>query len=302
MGERPCASGPGSSGASPTEARSTEAAVAAGVRHCCGYSYRFTPATALAARFVREGRLGRIFHVHARYAQDWPASPDFPMVWRFDKSVAGSGSLGDICAHSIDTTHFISGLHFEEVVGGLQTLIPERPLRTSKSKGQRAKVTVDDVAQFLCRFKEGATGCFEATRMATGRKCHNCIEINGEMGALYWDFEEQNYLYFYDGSRPAIEQGFAKINATHDDHPYGGGPWAQGHGIGYADTFIIEVAEFVKAIVAGDEFHPDFADGVRVQRVLDAVEKSAVERRWITVTSDAGAPASNRARRGRALV
>jgi len=282
--------------------RMREAADAAGVQHCCGYSYRFTPGTALAARLVREGRLGRIFHVHARYAQDWPARAAFPMVWRFHKAIAGSGALGDICAHSIDLAYFITGLHFEEVVGGLQTLIAERPLHAAEGQGQRAKVTVDDVAQFLCRFKEGATGCFEATRMATGRKNHNCIEINGELGALYWDFEEQNYLYFYDGSRPAIEQGFTKINATHDEHPYGGGPWPQGHGLGYADTFVIEVAEFVKAIVAGTEFHPSFEDGVRVQQVLDAVEKSALERRWIGVTTDAGAPASARAERSRVLV
>jgi predicted dehydrogenase len=281
--------------------RMLDAVVRAGVRHCCAYSYRFTPGTALAARFVREGRLGRIFHVHARYAQDWPSSPDFPMTWRFQKTLAGSGSLGDICAHSIDLTHFITGLHFDEVVSSLQTLIPDRPLRRDQPLGPRAKVTVDDVAQFLCRFKEGATGCFEATRLATGRKNHNCIEINGELGSLYWDFEEQNYLYFYDGARPGPERGFAKINATHADHPYGGGYWPQGHGIGYADTFVIEVAEFVKSIVAGAEFHPDFADGVRAQRVLDAIEKSAAERKWIAVNADtpADAPKSNQHRRAK---
>jgi len=271
--------------------RMCETVVRAGVRHGCGYSYRFTPGTALAARFVREGRLGRILHVYARYAQDWPSSPDFPMVWRFDKAIAGSGALGDIAAHSIDLTHFITGLHFEEVVGHLQTLIPERPLNAAKPKGRRAKVTVDDVAQFLCRFKEGATGCFEATRMATGRKNHNCIEINGERGSLYWDFEEQNYLYFYDKSLPVLEQGFTQINATHDDHPYGGGPWPQGHGIGYADTFVIEVAEFAKAIVGGSEFHPSFEDGVRVQRVLEAVEQSASKKCWMGVATEAGPPA-----------
>lgn len=282
--------------------RMREAAVGAGIRHCCGYSYRFTPSSALAARFTREGRLGRIFHVHARYAQDWAASVDFPMVWRFQKEIAGSGSLGDICAHSIDLTHFITGLHFEEVAGNLQTLIAERPLRGASGREGRAKVTVDDSAQFLCRFREGAVGCFEATRMATGRKNHNCIEVNGELGSLYWDFEDQNSLSFCDGSRPGVEEGFTKINATHDDHPYGGGPWPQGHGIGYADTFVIEIAEFVKAIVSGEEFHPDFGDGVRAQRVLEAVERSAVERRWIAVTPDTDPAASNQAGRDRVLV
>ena len=60
------------------------------------------------------------------------------------------------------------------------------------------QVTVDDVAQFLCIFDNGATGSFEATRLATGRKNNNTIEINGEKGSLKWDFEDQNYLEFYD--------------------------------------------------------------------------------------------------------
>lgn len=259
------------------------AAERAKVRTCCGFSYRSTPAQALAKRLVDDGRLGRIYHVFARYAQDWPSDPRFPMVWRFDKSLAGSGSLGDICAHSVDAARFITGLEFTEVVGNLATMIPERPLDANASEGPQGRVTVDDVAQFLGRFNNGATACFEATRLAVGRKNHNCIEVNGEKGSIYWDFEEQNVLYFYDKTRPIGEQGFTKINATHDSHPYGGGPWPQGHGIGYADTFVIEVAEFLKAIVKGTPYQPDFAAGLACQRVLDAVERSAVERQWVTI-------------------
>ena len=205
------------------------------------------------------------------------------MTWRFDKKVAGSGSLGDICAHSIDMAHFITGLAFSEVAGNLQTVIHERNLDPNDPQAGKAKVTVDDVAQFLCNFENGATGCFEATRMATGRKNHNCIEVNGEKGSLYWDFEEQDYLYFYDRTIPVAQQGFSKINVTHDEHPYGGGPWPQGHGIGYADTFVIEAANFLRAIAEGKEYHPDFADGLKVQYVLEAVERSARDKCWVPV-------------------
>jgi len=111
------------------------------------------------------------------------------------------------------------------VVGQLATLIPERPLSAQDPTGPKGKVTVDDVAQFLGKFSNGAVACFEATRFAIGRKNHNCIEVNGDRGSVYWDFEEQNYLYFYDKTRPVAEQGFVKINVTHDSHPYGGGPW-----------------------------------------------------------------------------
>ena len=136
------------------------------------------------------------------------------MVWRFDKKLAGSGSLGDICAHSIDAARYITGMDIKEVVGNLKTMVPERPVDVENPNGEKGQVTVDDVAQFLCTFDNGATGCFEATRLATGRKNNNTIEINGEKGSIKWDFEDQNYLQFYDRTAPAHQQGFAKTART----------------------------------------------------------------------------------------
>jgi predicted dehydrogenase len=252
----------------------------AGVRHCCGFSYRFTPSLALARQFVLDGKIGRIYHVFVRYAQDWITDPNFGMVWRFDKKIAGSGPLGDLSAHSIDATRFLTGLNFNEVCGNMQTLIKERPLDSNNPNGPKGNVTVDDVAQFLVNFEGGATGCFESTRLATGRKNYNTIEVNGEKGSLVWNFEDQNYLMYYDNEQSAKEAGFRKINVTHDDHPYNGGWWPQGHGIGYADSFVIEVAEFVRSIANNESFSPDFKDGVKCQEVLEAIERSAGKRTW----------------------
>jgi predicted dehydrogenase len=256
----------------------------AGVKHCCGYSYRFTPSLALARQLVLESRIGRIHHVFVRYAQDWITDPNFGMVWRFDKKIAGSGPLGDLSAHSIDATRFVTGLNFKEVTGNLQTLIKERPLDSNNPEGPKGQVTVDDVAQFLVNFEGGATGCFESTRLATGRKNYNTIEVNGEKGSIVWNFEDQNYLMYYDNTQSPKEAGFRKINATHDVHPYGGGWWPQGHGIGYADSFVMEVAEFVKSIVADTSFNPNFEDGVKCQEVLEAIEESANLRKWVEIS------------------
>lgn len=260
-----------------------EAVNKAGVKHCCGYSYRFTPSLALARQLVQEGRIGRIYHVFVRYAQDWITDPNFAMVWRFDKKIAGSGPLGDLSAHSIDAARFITGLNFKEVTGNLQTLIKERPLDSNNPNGPKGTVTVDDVAQFIVNFEGGATGCFESTRLATGRKNYNTIEINGEKGSIFWNFEDQNYLLFYDNTQSPKEAGFRKINTTHDIHPYKGGWWPQGHGIGYADSFVIEIAEFIRSIVNDTSFSPNFEDGVKCQEVLEAVEKSAETRTWVEV-------------------
>jgi predicted dehydrogenase len=257
-----------------------EAVKKAGVKHCCGFSYRFTPSLALARQLVQDGRIGKIYHVFVRYAQDWIRDPNFGMVWRFDKKIAGSGPLGDLSAHSIDATRFVTGLKFKEVCGNLQTLVKERPIDSNNPSGPKGKVTVDDVAQFLVNFEGGATGCFESTRLATGRKNYNTIEVNGEKGSVVWNFEDQNYLLFYDNQQSPTEAAFKKINATHDVHPYKGGWWPQGHGIGYADSFVIEIAEFIRSIAENKSFSPDFEDGVKCQEVLEAIEQSSNERSW----------------------
>lgn len=255
----------------------------AGVKHCCGYSYRFTPSLALARQLVQEGRIGRIYHVFVRYAQDWITDPNFGMVWRFDKKIAGSGPLGDLSAHSIDATRFVTGLKFKEVTGNLQTLIKERPMDGNNPNGPKGKVTVDDIAQFLVNFEGGATGTYESTRLATGRKNYNTIEVNGEKGTIVWNFEDQNWLMFYDNQQSPQEAGFRKINVTHDVHPYNGGWWPQGHGIGYADSFVIEVSEFIRSIIENKPFSPSFEDGVKCQEILEAVERSAETRSWKTI-------------------
>lgn len=262
------------------------AAERAKVRHCCGFSYRFTPSLALARQLIQEDRIGRIYNVFVRYAQDWIADPNFGMVWRFDKKIAGSGAVGDLSAHSIDAVHFLTGMKFDRIVGNLQTLVKERPVNGGDPSGLKGQVTVDDVAQFLVNFDNGATGCFESTRLATGRKNYNTIEINGDKGSVFWNFEDQNYLWFYDGADDPKEAGFRRINATHDTHPYKGGWWPQGHGIGYADSFVIEVAEFARSIAKDAAFSPNFEDGVRCQRVLAAIEQSVVKGKWVQLNDE----------------
>jgi predicted dehydrogenase len=100
---------------------------------------------------------------------------------------------------------------------------------------------------------------------------------------VVWNFEDQNYLSFFDNESSPKEAGFRKINVTHDLHPYNGGWWPQGHGIGYADSFVIEVAAFITAIADNSRFSPDFNDGCACQEILEAVENSALSRKWITI-------------------
>ncbi|MEU4543728.1 Gfo/Idh/MocA family protein [Nonomuraea dietziae] len=252
------------------------AAAASQGRSMVAFNYRRVPAIALAQRMVAAGELGQIRHVRAQYLQDWIVDPDFPLVWRLQKDKAGSGALGDIGAHIIDTAQFVTGQTIVGVSALTETFVKERPLASASSglggsrTSEKGTVTVDDAALFIGRMSEGALASFEATRFATGRKNALRLEINGSLGSLAFDFEAMNELWVSSG-----DSGFRRVLVTEPDHPYVGAWWPPGHGLGYEHTFTHEIKDFLEAVGTGSDPSPSFADGLRVQRVLAAVEESA---------------------------
>ena len=260
-----------------------ERAHARGVVSMCGFSYRRTPALSLARRLVEQGRIGEVRHVRAQYLQDWLSDPDAPFTWRLDKDRAGSGTLGDIGAHSIDTAQWLTGDAIAGVSAIMRTFVPMRPVLDeqvglggrAQADAPRQTVTVDDAAAFTARFAGGAMGVFEATRLATGHRNSNRIEVNGDRGSIAFDFRAMNELEFYDASDPAGEQGFRRIQANEPEHPYADAWWPAGHGLGYEHLFTHQIVDLVRAIAGGSPVSPSFADAARVQRVLAAVERSA---------------------------
>jgi predicted dehydrogenase len=246
---------------------------------------------------VQEGRLGRIRHVRAQYLQDWLSDADAPLTWRLDKAKSGSGSLGDIGAHSIDTAQWITGQSITGVSALLETFVTERPIAgdlvglgghgATGADTVRGPVTVDDAAIFTARFAgdgdatassngtgTGPIGVFEATRFALGRKNAMRIELNGTLGSLAFDFEDMNSLSFYDAA-DGPDAGFRKILVTEPEHPYTGNWWPTGHGLGYEHLFTHQVVDLIHAIAGNRPPAPSFADALQVQKVLAAVETSA---------------------------
>ncbi|ROS78412.1 Gfo/Idh/MocA family protein [Cellulomonas sp. PhB143] len=276
-----------------------DAAAERGVVAMVGFTYRRVPAVQLARRLVADGRIGAVRHVRAQYLQDWLSDPEAPLTWRMDKQRAGSGALGDIGAHIVDLTQFVTGEAITSVSGLLETFVPVRPVATglaglSGTGGdETGPVTVDDAACFLARMSGGGVGVYEATRYAQGRKNAIRIEINGSRGALAFDFEDMNVLHFFDADEPAATAGFRRIVVTEPEHAYVAAWWPPGHGLGYEHAFTHQVVDLVGAIAAGNVPAPSFADGLAVQRVLDAVERSAEKGCWLEVDGPTGS------RRGR---
>lgn len=268
-----------------------QAAEEAGITHMVGFNYRFSPAVKLAKKIISSGRLGTIYHFRAWFLQDWILDPQFPLVWRLQKDIAGSGSHGDLGAHLIDMAHYLVG-DIQEVIGMSETFIKERPLASQmtglsakgSADGPKGPVTVDDATLFLARFESGALGSFEATRFAAGHRCTNSFEINGSLGSIKFDFERMNELQVYFTSDEEDVQGFRRVLATDPAHDYMDAWWPPGHTIGFEHTFTHEVLELANAVAEGRLPEPNFRDGVKCQAVLEAVDKSIEERRWVPLS------------------
>ena len=264
----------------------------AGIVHMVAFNYRRTPAVALAKKYINEGAIGDILNFRGTYLQDWSADPDGPLSWRFQKSIAGSGSLGDIGTHVVDMARFLCG-EITQVNTQLKTWVKTRPLQaggvdklgasTKDSTAPRGEVDVDDEVLSLLEFQNGAIGSLEATRNAHGRNNFLTFEIHGTLGSIYFNYERRDELQVAFASDQADRKGFRTVY-TGPAHPYGEGLWPiPALGIGYGETKIIETYDFVKAIMEGGEVSPNFKDGYQINLIADAMTASSQSRSWTPV-------------------
>ena len=259
-----------------------------GVFAMVGFNYRRVPALALAHRLLSEDFLGQIRHVRASYLQDWLVDPEFPVVWRLRREHAGSGALGDLGAHLVDLVRYLLSADVSAVSAATETFVPDRPVPLGPSSGLdgaasgavREPVSVDDSALFIARLSNGALASFEATRFATGRKNALRLEINGDRGSIAFDLERLNELEIFEVGDDLA--GFRRVLVTESAHPYLDAWWPPGHVLGWEHTFVHQARDLLRAIADGHQPRPSFEDGLEVQRVLDAVERSSASGRWVS--------------------
>jgi predicted dehydrogenase len=245
--------------------RMADAAAAADVPTAAAFNYRYVPAIQYAKRLIEDGEIGEIHHFRGRYLQDWLVDPDAPWSWRLDADLAGSGALGDLGAHTIDLARYLVG-DIASISGQLKTFVDERP----DPDGGRRAVTVDDAYSAQATFESGAIGTFEASRFATGHKNDHTIEIHGSKGSLRFGLERLNELEI----KSEHDRGYRTVLVTDEDDPYGDRWWPPGHVLGWEHTFVHENAAFLGAVEDDSEYHPNFADGAAVQRVLSVIQDS----------------------------
>ena len=254
----------------------------AGIKHMVAFNYRFVPAVRQIRKLIDAGALGRIYHFRAVYLQEW-IMPHYntPMIWRLQKSEAGSGALGDLGAHIIDLGRYLVG-DVKSVSAMAKTYIEERPKADGSGMG---RVDVDDAFVAAVEFQNGAIGTLEATRFAAGRKNALGLEINGEKGSIRFDLERLNELeVFWNDDEPKETRGFHHVLVSEPYHPWWKNWWPQGHIIGWEHTFIHEITHLLDCIVNDKDVAPigaDFEDGYRAAVICDAILESAASKRQV---------------------
>jgi predicted dehydrogenase len=264
----------------PEALKMVEAVEKAKVPNMVWYNYRRVPAVTLAKQLIDEGKLGKIFHYRAKFLQDWTINADVPQggagTWRLDVNVAGSGVTGDLLAHCIDTALWLNG-GIDKVTAMTETFVKERK---HSETGKMEKVGIDDASAFLARFKNGSLATFESTRYARGHKALYTLEINGENASLAWDLHDLHRLQMFDHRDKGYVRGWRSIHVTDGDQPYMKHWWVPGLQIGYEESFVHQVADFIQGVSSGKPANPTFRDGLETDKVTDAVLKSAQTGQW----------------------
>lgn len=273
--------------------RMLDAVERAGVVHLVGHQYRRTPAVVYAKKLIDEGAIGNIVSYRGVYLQDFGADPNVPLSWRFRKSDAGSGALGDIGSHALDMARYLAG-EITAVSSVVRNLIPERPLQKAgqrtfpaseagvASDVQKGRVDVDDHVLTLLRFSNGAVGSLEASRNALGRHNHLAFEVHGDKGSISFNFERLDEIQVFLAEGPVDRRGFRTIY-TGASHPYGDFWTLAAAGTGYGDIKTMECVDLLTAIVNRTPLSPNFRDGYRVAQICDAILESTERQSWVNV-------------------
>jgi predicted dehydrogenase len=259
----------------------------AGVLTWVGYNYRWAPLVQYARQLIRDGKLGTLTHYRGRFLVDYGSNPDGVLSWRFQREMAGYGTLGDLMSHVADMAHMLAG-PIQRVVANRKTFISSRPMAipgegthfSVNPDAPRADVTNEDYVGALVQFSSGAQGNLEVCRVVKGPRCEMAFELHGTRGALKWNFERMNELQLFlpDGTE---EHDGPVLIQSGPQHPFYSSFYpGPGLSMSYEDLKIIEAFQFLRTVAEGKQGEPGFADALAVAEVQDAIERSWASERW----------------------
>lgn len=257
-----------------------------GVKHMCGFNYRFFPAVRLAKNLIEEGSLGEIYQFTGHYFHPFGSDPQEPMENIWYAGPGHPGVLYGIGCHLIDIARFLVG-EIDTVMGITKNFNKTRV----DLEGKKHAVTVDECNAAIFEFTSGALGSLETSCIAPGRMNHQFWEVNGSKGSLYFDLEELNHLYVCLNTNPRNDlRGFTRILVANPEHPFHSIFYPQpGIALGWEDSFVAELNYFIDCIVNNKPVEPygaTFHDGYINQLIISAIEESSTSGKKITLDTN----------------
>ncbi|WP_429798334.1 Gfo/Idh/MocA family protein [Brachybacterium kimchii] len=280
-----------------------EAARAAGVATAVGFNYRHAPAVEHLRALVAAGRLGRITNVRCWLYADYASSPDGPLTWRYDRSRAGAGVIGDLLSHGTDLVQYVTGQGISEVSAATDVFLRERPIPTSAGVGhgavevgtERGEVGNEDWVAALANLADGTRATLESSRVARGHRSDYALEVYGTEGSARWSFTRMNEFEVMIGDG-GLEHGYTTVLAGAGHGDYGRFQPGPGIPMSFDDLKAIECAEFLTDVAgegggaggaarpaSGSGAAPNTADGLSAAEVTEAIARSAASRSWVEV-------------------
>ena len=242
-----------------------------------GYNYIQNPVIGLIRRVLAEGRIGPVNHVRVEMDEDYMADPEARFTWK-SEARSGHGALDDFGVHPLSLILVLLGT-VRRVCGQMAKPYRDRPV----AGGGRRAVETSDIASALLELDNGATGIVALNRCAWGRKGRIAVQIFGSKGTIAYDQERMNEVQLYTTDLPPETQGFRTILSAPHHPPYDRFIPAPGHGLGFNDLKIIECRALIGRIRGEATLAIDFEDGVRIERTVDAIARSARTGTWVDV-------------------
>jgi len=256
-----------------------DAADRAGVTTQVGFNYRHTPAIAFTKKLIEDGRLGVPLQFRASFLQAANFNAD-PKRWRASKLTGGSGTVGDVGSHLVDIAEYLFG----DIARVAARVRAKAPVAEDGWVDERERVEqdlVDNAGVWLAEFENGAIGNFAVNSYSSGRQNRLYFELDTSQGAVEFDWNAREEFRVSYVAEPDDHKGFRTIH-TNSQHPNGWWRLA-GLGTGYVEIMAIEFQEFFRAIASGTQAEPNFATGLRVQTVIEAVNAAAATGQWVDV-------------------
>ncbi len=225
------------------------------------FSYRFMPAVRYAKRMMENGEIGKVINIQIEYLKSSAFWPGRRLEWRFIKKYAGTGVLGDLGVHLVDMTSFLFGdIKAVSAVKGI--VVKERKLVDSEETGE---VETDDYCSFMAEIENGINANFFITRCALGHVNTIKFDVFGEKGMISFNLNTPDVIYV-NKDVENCDKGSLECITVPDEFK------------------IMQEQMFVDMVNKKEcKYLPTVADGLKMQKVIDAILESSEKRAWVEI-------------------